>query len=177
MQNQIGDILVTFVMNFFAPFFIALLISVRSGVAINTEIAVMKVNHELQCLKSYHIDYIDYLVLPRIISGVVSVVSLSLLFTVIMLSSGYIFTLLYMNLDYSTYKHIIVSAIGWQNVSTLLLKSLVFGLVVMLIPIYRGLQTKGQNTGIPIAVMKGMLAMFISIFFIEAVSLVIQYLL
>ena len=84
LQAEIGTILVAFVMHEFAPFFTVMLIALRSGAAINTEIAVMHVNNELATLKAFNINVIDYLFLPRIIGGVISIVLLTALFAVIM---------------------------------------------------------------------------------------------
>jgi len=174
LQDKIGSIIITFVMDEFAPFFTALLISLRSGTAINTEIAVMSVNRELNTLKEYDIDIIDYLFLPRIISGIISVTSLSILFTLIMLSSGYLFTLFYMNMDFHTYKFLLISAIEIKDIVILLLKSIAFGFVTMLIPIYSGLKTGNSYTAIPISVLNGMVKLFIALFFIEVLSLLLQ---
>jgi len=69
-----------------------LLIALRSSSAINTEIAVMKVNNELKTLDVFNIDVISYLFLPRIINGVVSVVLLSSLFSILALLSGLLFS-------------------------------------------------------------------------------------
>jgi len=174
LQEEIGSIIITFVVDEFAPFFTALLISLRSGAAVNTEIAVMKVNKELNTLQKYKIDLIDYLFLPRIIAGVMSVVSLSILFAIIMLSSGFLFTFFYMNMDFATYRYILVSAIELNDFLVLLIKSIAFGFVIMLIPIYSGLSTEYSNTAIPISVLKGMVKLFVAIFFIEVSSLLIQ---
>lgn len=174
LQSEIGSILVTFVLNEFAPFFTALLISLRSGAAINTEIAVMNVNKELSTLKHYDIDLIDYLFLPRIISGIISITSLAILFAIIMLVSGYIFTLFYMNMDLHTYKNLLLNALEFSNFVVLLLKSIAFGFVTMMIPIYSGLKTQNAYTAIPISVLNGMVKLFIAIFFIEVISLLLQ---
>ena len=174
LQDKIGSIIITFVMDEFAPFFTALLISLRSGTAINTEIAVMSVNRELNTLKEYDNDIIDYLFLPRIISGIISVTSLSILFTLIMLSSGYLFTLFYMNMDFHTYKFLLINAIEVKDIVVLLLKSIAFGFVTMLIPIYSGLKTGNSYTAIPISVLNGMVKLFIALFFIEVLSLLLQ---
>ncbi len=174
LQDQIGSIIITFVIDEFAPFFTALLISLRSGTAINTEIAVMSVNKELNTLKEYNIDIIDYLFLPRIISGIISVTSLSILFALIMLSSGYLFTLFYMNMDFHTYKFLLISAIEVKDIVILLLKSIAFGFVTMLIPIYSGLKTGKSYTAIPISVLNGMVKLFVALFFIEVLSLLLQ---
>lgn len=174
LQDKIGSIIITFVIDEFSPFFTALLISLRSGTAINTEIAVMNVNKELNTLRQYKIDLIDYLFLPRIISGIISITSLSIIFALIMLSSGYVFTLLYMNMDLHTYKTILINAIEVKDLVILLLKSLAFGFATMLIPIYSGLKAGAAYTAIPISVLNGMVKLFIAIFLIEVLSLLIQ---
>ena len=174
LQDQIGSIIITFVIDEFSPFFTALLISLRSGTAVNTEIAVMNVNKELNTLREYNIDLIDYLFLPRIISGMISVVSLSILFAFIMLSSGYLFTLFYMNMDFHTYKHLLISAIEINDLVVMLVKSMAFGFVTMLIPIYSGLKATSAYTAIPISVLNGMVKLFIALFFIEVLSLLFQ---
>ena len=176
LQNQMGSIIITFVLDEIAPFFTALLISLRSGAAINTEIAVMRVNNELNTLKEYNISLIDYLFLPRIISGIVSVTFLSILFAIIMLASGYVFTFFYMNLDFYTYENLLLDAIDMRDFAILLIKSFSFGFLTMLIPIYSGLRTKKSYTAIPISVLNGMVRLFIAIFFIEVMSLLIQLL-
>jgi len=175
LQAEIGSIIITFVINEFAPFFTALLISLRSGAAVNTEIAVMNVNQELNTLNVYKIDMIDYLFLPRIISGIISMIFLSVLFALIMLGSGYIFTFFYMNMDFNTYAYLLIHAIEVSNIMTLIFKSFAFGFVVMIIPIYSGLKTQKRFTAVPISVLNGMVRLFIAVFFIEVVSLIIQF--
>ena len=174
IKDQIGSIIIAFVINEFSPFFTALLISLRSGTAVNTEIAVMGVNNELNTLKKQKIDLINYLFLPRIISGMISVVSLSILFAIIMLCSGYIFTLFYMNMDFHTYKLLLVGAIEINDLLILLIKSLAFGFVIMVIPIYRGLKCTNTYATIPRSVLNGVVKLFVAIFFIEVLSLLLQ---
>jgi len=176
LQDKIGSIITIFTLDEFSPFFTALLVSLRSGTAVNTEIAVMNVNKELNTLKVYKINLIDYLFIPRIISGVISVTSLAILFSIIMLSSGFMFTLFYMNIDLHTYTYLLLDAIEIKDIVIMLVKSVAFGFVTMLIPIYSGLKTNNSYTAIPISVLDGMVQLFIAIFFIEVLSLIIQLL-
>lgn len=175
LQDSIGKIIITFVLDEFSPFFTALLISLRSATAVNTEIAVMNVNKELNTLKLYKIDLIDYLFLPRIISGIISITSLSILFAIIMLSSGYIFAMFYMDMDFHSYKSLLINAIEIKDLLILLFKGLAYGFVIMIIPIYNGLKTTKSYTSIPISVLNGMVKLFIAIFFVEVLSLIIQF--
>jgi len=174
LENSMGSILVTFVIDEFAPFFTALLISLRSGAAINTEIAVMQVNNELNTLQKYRIDIIDYLFLPRILSGITSSIFLSLLFAIIMLTSGFVFTFFYMDIDFPTYRYLLLDALGVKDFVLLLVKSFAFGVITMLIPIYSGLKTQKSYTAIPISVLHGMVQLFIALFVIEVISLILQ---
>ena len=134
----------------------------------------MNVNKELNTLREYKIDLIDYLFLPRIISGMISVTSLSIVFAIIMLSSGYLFTLFYMNMDLHSYTNLLIGAVEVKDVVVLVLKGIAFGFVITVIPIYSGLKTTKSYTAIPISVLNGMVKLFIAIFLIEVLSLVLQ---
>ena len=173
LQNEIGNILVYFIFNEFTPFFTALLIALRSGAAVNTEIAVMSVNNELNALKNYNIDLIDYLFLPRIISGMISVTALAALFAMIMLFSGYLFSLFYLQMELSNYLRILLNAIELENMLMLIFKSVIFGFFIMLLPIYSGYKTQKNYSAIPISVLNGMVNLFIALFLIEIGSILI----
>ena len=64
LNNQIIPILTQFTFYEFAPLFSIILIALRSGAAINSEIAVMKASNEINTLEKFKIDPIDYLYVP-----------------------------------------------------------------------------------------------------------------
>lgn len=175
LEDHIGNILIALVLNEFAPLMTVLLIALRSGAAINTEIAVMKVSKELNTLKALNIDIIEYLFLPRIISGLISTVLLASLLTIIMLFSGYIYLLLFFETGLELYVRTLIHAISLYDLSLFFVKNLLFGFFVILIPIYSGLNTQMSYTGIPIAVLNGMVKLIIAIMSIEVILLLIQY--
>ena len=170
LRDQVGSILVDFIFYEFAPLFTALLIALRSGAAVNTEIAVMQVTGELNALKTFDIGLIDYLFLPRIISGMISLVALSLMFSILMLLGGYLFSFIYMDMNMQSYSYLLFHSITLNHLLFLLGKSLVFGFVIMFFPIYYGLTTINATNAIPISVLKGMVRLFIAIFTIEGLS-------
>ena len=175
LQQQIGSIIVNFTIDQFAPLFTALLIALRSGAAVSTEIAVMSVNKELNFLRSYKIDLINYLFLPRIINGIISMVSLSILFAIIMILSGYIYIFFFLGMDFHTYSLLLFNALEISNFVTLFVKSFIYGFTIMLIPIYSGLKATKSYTQIPIAVLNGMVKLFIAIFMVEVSSLALKF--
>lgn len=174
LQHEIGEILSVFILDEFAPFFTAILLALRSGAAINTEIAVMSVNRELDSLRHYKIDLMSYLFVPRILGSMFSTLSLSYLFAILMLLSGYIFTLLFLQMDWNTYLRLLLISIHTQDIAVLTLKSLAFGFVITQLSIYSGLKTLRSYSAIPVSVLSGMVHVFIAIFSIEVVSLLLR---
>ncbi|MBR4489122.1 ABC transporter permease, partial [bacterium] len=89
--QYLGNIVMGVVVLEFSPLITVVLLALRSSSAVNSEIAVMKVNREIDALESFGIDPVIYLVLPRIIRFIISVTVLSSLFAIIVLFSGFIF--------------------------------------------------------------------------------------
>ena len=165
IQVQIGSVIVTFVINEFSPLFTAIFISLRSGTLINKKLASVDIENE--------VDLIDNIILPRIISGILSTVSLSLVFAIIMIGSGYVFTFFLMGMDLHTYKYLIFDAIEVKNIIILLSKGLIFGFIIMVIPIYNGLEVAKENISSKISIIKVIVNIFLALFFIEMLSLLL----
>jgi hypothetical protein len=59
------------------PFLTALVVALRSGSAINTEVALMQVNNELDALAHCKVPPMQFEFMPRLVGGVISVVTLA----------------------------------------------------------------------------------------------------
>jgi phospholipid/cholesterol/gamma-HCH transport system permease protein len=175
LKDHIGNLIVYIIINEIAPLTTVLLVALRSGAAINTEIAVMKVSKELNTLKAFKIDIIEYLFLPRILAGIISVIILASLLSIIMLLSGYLYLLFFLETGLDLYVRTITHAITINDFTVLFTKGLLFGFFVILIPIYSGLSSSMNYTGIPIAVLNGMVKIIIAIMSIEVAALLIQF--
>lgn len=86
----LGQILVTVVLREVAPLGTAFLVAGRSGTAIATELGGMKVGQEVLALASLGIDPPRYLVLPRLVGVLVSVLALMAYFIVVGIAGGYL---------------------------------------------------------------------------------------
>ena len=73
-----------------APLLACMVVIGRSGIAISTELATMVVNDELEVLDSQGIDPMTCLVMPRILSVVISVFCLAMITATSMLVTGYV---------------------------------------------------------------------------------------
>lgn len=173
LAEYLGRILMGLVVTEISPFVTVLLVALRSSSAMNAEIAVMKVNKELRTLDTYNIDVIDYLFVPRIINGVVSVLLLSALFSILALTSGMIFSKLIFGMSFDVYTNVLLKSADIYDIDIYLIKCCIFGFFITLIPIRSGLSASDDLTSIPIAVLQGMVNVFIAIIFIEVLSLIL----
>jgi phospholipid/cholesterol/gamma-HCH transport system permease protein len=171
LTDFIGHVLMGLIVTELSPFFTVLLITLRSASAINTEIAVMKVNREIHTLETFRIDVIDYLLAPRVINGIISIVLLSSLFSIVLMTSGILFALLIFDMSIDVYTNILLSSTQFSDICIALIKCGIFGFFVTLIPIRFGLRASDELTSIPIVVSWGMVNVFAAILIIEVLSL------
>jgi phospholipid/cholesterol/gamma-HCH transport system permease protein len=172
LGGYLGQILMGFVVTEMSPFITVMLIALRSGSAINTEVAVMKVNKELKTLEVFNIDVINYLFLPRIINGIISLILLSSLFSIVVLTSGLLFSGMILGMSVDAYVRVLLTSIVFSDIIILFLKCFTFGFFVTLLPIRCGMTASDDLTSIPISVLNGMIKVFISIVIIEVLTLI-----
>jgi len=171
--SYFGRLLMGFMVTEIAPFGTVLLIALRSSSAINAEIAVMKVNNELNTLAVFRIDIINYLFLPRVISGIISVVLLTCVFSLVVLASGLIYSGFFFNMSARDYMAALLESANFFDLIAMFIKSAVFGFFIVMIPIRYGIRATNELTSIPVSVLNGMVQVFIAIVIIEVLSLVI----
>ena len=175
LDQYLGNILVGFAVTELSPFVTVLLLALRSSSAINTEIAIMKVNRELDTLTSFQIDADRYLFLPRIANGMISLVLLNGLFSIILITSGFLFSKLIFGMGLNTYSTLLANSIHLSDSIILIVKCMTFGFFITFIPILSGLRTSYDLTSIPVSVLHGMIRVFTAIIIIEVLSLVARF--
>lgn len=176
LADRMGSVLMGFIVTELSPFMTVLLIALRSSSAINAEIAVMKVNRELKTLDVFGIDVLDYLFLPRIINGILSIVCLSSLFSILALASGALFSRFLFDLGINEYTNLLFLSADFSDLFILLVKCILLGFFITLIPIRFGLRATDELTSIPVSVLNGMVKVFIAIVIIEVLSLLLRFL-
>ncbi len=171
MFHLFGTMIMGFVVKEVGPFVTVLLIALRSGAAINTEIAVMKVNRELSALEAFNISIIKYLFVPRVLNGLISIVILGFIFSLCAIITGLISCHMFFGLSFADYVSILSDAFSFYNIFVMVIKCAVMGFFIVFIPIKFGLSATNELTSIPIAVLNGMVQVFIAIIIIEVLTI------
>jgi phospholipid/cholesterol/gamma-HCH transport system permease protein len=158
----LGKVLVAVVLREVAPLTTALVVAGRSGTAMATELGNMKVNDEVLALVSLGINPYRFIVLPRLIGTVVSVLVLTVYFGALAIIGGYLANALIGGPSFSAMRSGFTEALVPLDLPLFVLKGTGLGVIVGWWCCHFGLEVGASPTEVPQrasqAVVFGMLA-------------------
>jgi phospholipid/cholesterol/gamma-HCH transport system permease protein len=177
-RGLLGDVLVLVIIREAAPLLTNFVVIGRSGTAIATELAAMKVSGEVHVLDAQGIEPFLYLVIPRVIGVMLSVFSLTVLFIVMSFTSGYLTgTLLGADTGQpGVFIRSVFKAIHAPGMTSLAAKTFIPGLATGAICCLEGLRVKGAVTEVPQAATRALTRSVAALFLTSAVVSVLTYL-
>jgi phospholipid/cholesterol/gamma-HCH transport system permease protein len=129
-----------------APLMTAIIVAGRSGSAFAAEIGTMVVNEEVDALAIMGFDPVRFLVIPRVAAALIVVPLLTLYADFFGLLGGLLVGMLGLDLTFITYIDQTGSNIALSDVTTGLVKSVVFAVIVSGIGCYHGMRvTRGAE--------------------------------
>jgi phospholipid/cholesterol/gamma-HCH transport system permease protein len=149
-SQMMGGLLIAIIVREVAPLMTALLVVARSGTAVASEIGNMRANREIDALESMGINPISFIVLPRLLGGVISVVSLAIYFVLISLLGGFTIVKLLQNISFQFYIESISRAVASEDVGLFLLKNCFSGIIIFAIACDQGLSVQQSPTEVPV---------------------------
>ena len=149
-SQMMGGLLIAIIVREVAPLMTALLVVARSGTAVASEIGNMRANREIHALESMGINPISFIVLPRLLGGVISVVSLAIYFVLISLLGGFAIVKLLQNISFQFYIESISGAVASEDVGLFLLKNSFSGIIIFAIACDQGLSVQQSPTEVPV---------------------------
>ena len=174
IEGFFGNLLVIIVARELGPLVTALIVISRSGSAIATEIAVQKWSREIISLEIMGIDTKLYIVFPRIIASILSILSLIVIFDATAFFGGYLISLSTVYIPPDQFMQSLLDAFSFKDLVSALLKSLIYGILIPLIACYYGFQPQSKFE-VPIYVSRAVIRTLFSIFIINAVLSAVFY--
>lgn len=147
-ENQTGGVVGLGLTREMAPVFAALMVSSRAGSAMTTEIGSMRVSNQIDALITMAVNPVQYLVVPRLVAGVVMVPVLTILFTITGMFGSYMVCIHLLGLDPGVFMERVQWFVDWSDVRQGLIKAVVFGFTVSLIACRQGFFAKGGAAGV-----------------------------
>jgi phospholipid/cholesterol/gamma-HCH transport system permease protein len=166
-----GSILVTVLVREVAPLFVALTVIGRSGSVMVVELGTMKIGGQIRMLDAQGVDPFIFLIVPRVAAVVVCMFSLTILFIVVALGSGFMAGNALGSMDFNLYDFVfrILSAMRLPEFAAIPLKTFIIGFVVALIACTTGLSVNGSRSDLQAVLPRGVTKSFLATLMISSV--------
>lgn len=145
---MVGSIVVRSVVLVLSPILIGLVLAGRVGAGIASELGSMKVSEQVDALTSMAVDPIGYLMLPRVLAGLIMVPVLVIFSSSISIAAGFVMSVLKMNITPTDFIKGMKLNFMPYDVFVGLIKSMVYGGLLTFMGAYMGLQTQGGAQGV-----------------------------
>ena len=174
----IGPILTAVVLRELGPLLTNFVVIARSGTAISTELANMKVHGEVRALDAMGIDPFLYLVVPRVVGVAASTFCLTIIFLGVTFIGGFacLWVIRLGDIDMGLFFGNIIGAVTVADVFSLLAKSILPGMLTGAICCDEGLGAGAAVTEVPIAATRGVMRSVAALFVTSLLISMMAYL-
>ncbi|MCA9579653.1 MAG: ABC transporter permease, partial [Myxococcales bacterium] len=148
VESQTGSVVGFALSREIGPVFTALMVSSRAGSAMTTELGSMRVTNQIDALITMAVNPVQYLVVPRVVAGLLMVPILTIFFDVIGMSGAWLVCTKLLGLDSGVFLDRMRWIVDWKDVHLGLTKAAVFGVTVCLIACRQGFYAKGGAAGV-----------------------------
>jgi phospholipid/cholesterol/gamma-HCH transport system permease protein len=130
------------------PVMAAIMVTARAGSATAAEIGIMRITEQIDALTAMAVNPIKYLVVPRVLAGLVAFPLLTAIFDVVGIYGGYLVGVKLLGLSSGTYFSEMRNAVEMADINGGFLKSLSFGILVTWVCTYKGYYSGYGATGV-----------------------------
>ncbi len=154
----IVDLIVIAMVGEMGPLITAILVAGRSGSAIAAEIATMKVTSETDALQTMGLNPIRFVVVPKLYGSLLTMPFLTVLANVFGIMGGMLAAYLYLDISPEIFFNRMPDALFQKDIMTGIIKSLVFGAIVVLTGTFFGSNVENGAEGVGKATTKSVVA-------------------
>jgi phospholipid/cholesterol/gamma-HCH transport system permease protein len=147
-ESAIATVVVLSVTRELGPVIAGLMVAGRVGAAMAAEIGTMRVTEQIDALTTLSTDPLRYLVLPRLLAGLVTLPLLVLVADIIGVFGGFLVATYKLNFNPVTYLTQTERYLETIDVVSGLVKAAVFGFIVALMGCYHGYHSRGGAEGV-----------------------------
>jgi phospholipid/cholesterol/gamma-HCH transport system permease protein len=123
------------------PVLSALMVTGRAGSAMTAEIGIMQITEQVDALKMMGLNPFRYLVVPKVLAGIISLPLLTAIFDVVGIFGGYLVGVKLLGAGKGTYFGEMANYVDMKDILAGIYKSLTFGVLITWICCYKGYYT------------------------------------
>lgn len=150
-----------------SPVFTAIVIAARAGAGMATELGSMRITEQIDALATMAVNPLQYLVVPRVLAGIVMVPLLSMLFTCVGMGGAYIVAVLVQHVDRGVFIENARWFLDTNDILQGLAKATIFGGTLTLISCYQGYNASGGAKGVGVATTRAVVGSFVTILIMD----------
>lgn len=169
-EGYVGSLVAISLVRELAPVLSALIVAGRCGSAMGAELGTMRVTEQIDALEVLATDPIHYLMVPRVWATTIMLPLLVVLSNVVGIAGGYVVSVVLFGANPVTYMDNTFQFMDWDDVTSGLIKSAVFGLLIAVVGCQKGFFTTGGAEGVgrstTRAVVLASIAILVSDFFL-----------
>ena len=130
------------------PVLTSLMVTGRAGSAMAAELGTMRVTEQIDALYTMAANPIKYLVVPRIVAGVLMLPVLTIISEFVGILGGYVVGVGLLKINSGLYVDKMIQIVEVGDIFNGLVKSACFGLILSLVGCYKGFYTAGGAQGV-----------------------------
>ena len=151
-----------------APLVTAVIVIGRSGSAVTAELGTMKVSEEIEALEVMAISPMSWLIIPRFLAMVIMLPLLTVFSIYVGLAGGWLIGHFSLHMSTAYFVNHALHYVALRDVGISMLKSGVFGVLIITIASSIGLNVSGGAEGVGLATTRSVVVCLLSVFIANA---------
>jgi phospholipid/cholesterol/gamma-HCH transport system permease protein len=147
-EGAIADVVVISLTRELGPVLAGLMVAGRIGAAMAAEIGTMRVTEQIDALTTLSTNPYKYLIVPRLLAGLLMLPLLVLVADIIGVAGGYVVSVYKLGFNPTTYINNTYDFLKAFDVVSGLIKAAAFGFIIALMGCYNGFHSKGGAQGV-----------------------------
>jgi len=147
-ESMVGSAVALGMTRELGPVLTSLMVTARAGSAMAAELGTMKVTEQIDALYVMAANPVQYLIVPRIIAGVIMVPLLTVVSDFVGILGGYFVGVQILNINSGLFMKNMIKMVELNDIYSGLIKAACFGLILSLVGCYKGFNTTGGAEGV-----------------------------
>jgi len=147
-EGALGSAVALSLIREMGPVLTGIMVSARAGSAVTAEIGIMRISEQLDALDTMAVNPMQYVVMPKLLAGLIAVPLLTAMFDVMGILGGYLVGVVLLGVSSGTYFSGMIQSVVPLDINGGVVKSLIFGLTVLLVACYKGYYTEHGAEGV-----------------------------
>jgi len=147
-ESLVGTVVALSMTRELGPVLTALIVAGRAGAAMAAELGTMRVTEQIDALSTMAANPVKYLIVPRLLAGMVMLPILTIFSDAIGIAGGYFVAVQVVNVNPVVYLRRTTDFLEYDDIYGGLLKAFVFGIIIATVSCYKGFNTQGGAEGV-----------------------------